>query len=134
MGQVMNTDYIWKKKNLRLTAYFKIGEDIGYREGRSTLLRTPIAKHGKKNSYKSYKFYFTYQNMGKKKKTRTNLINFTYLARRKWTGCQHRCWTLDELHDPVLNNENMLLVDLVMNNGINSLHRDLTVMYAPSNA
>jgi hypothetical protein len=46
-------------------------------------------------------------------KTRTNLINFTYLARRKLTGCQHRYWTLDELHDSFLNNKNMLLVDLV---------------------
>jgi len=63
-------------------------------------------------------------------KTRTILINFTYLARRKLTGCQQRYWTLNELYDSVLNNENMLLVDLVLNNGINSLHRDLTVMYA----
>ena len=66
-----------------MTAYFKIGEDIGYREGRSTLLRTPIAKLGKKNSYKSYKFYFTYQNMGKKKKNSYKSYKFYLFSTQK---------------------------------------------------
>jgi phage antirepressor YoqD-like protein len=52
-----------------LTAYFKLGEDIGSRDGRDKRLKVMDEKHEKLLQF---------------------LLNSAYLRHRKSTGCQYR--------------------------------------------
>ena len=61
------------------------------------------------------------------------LRNYAYLRHRKFTGCQYCYWTPDECQNWVLNNENNLLEDWILRNGLNSLRNHCTVLWAPSN-
>ena len=62
--------------------------------------------------------------------TKTSFKSFwTYLRSTHFICDQNQYWTPHECHDSGRNNENKLLEDWMLGNGLYSLHRKLTVMY-----